>query len=132
MAMSNVMDKESAELELQRFEEYFDIEETPESDGSRRMMIRAIQAGRVELDEDAEQFRYTLRKPVTQEGDAPIQALTIREPNGGEMRKANTTTSEFGQTIDLIAAMNGYPSALIDRVGMKDLGVLGQLLSFFV
>lgn len=100
-------------------------------EAQRSQMQRAIQKGRLDFDEDAEQFTVYLRKPVAMDNGETLDRLELTEPTAGQMRQAARANDDFEQTLRLISLMTGQPVSVIERMGARDLTVAGGVLSFF-
>lgn len=93
-------------------------------------VLRAVQAGRVDLDGDS--FAYTLAAPIKLENGQTLTAVTVSEPTGAQLRDATRgKVSEMETTLRTLADITAQPLGVVERFKMRDLNVLGELLSFF-
>lgn len=121
------MSADAAQQELSRIEEDLDAQLPDES---RRVVLRALASGRLEWDASEQEFSVELRKPI-EAGTTTVSQMTIREPSGGEISKANRVNEPFEQTMKLISYVTGHPVGYIERLGSRDLTLLGVLMGFF-
>jgi hypothetical protein len=93
-------------------------------------VLRAVQAGRVDLDGDS--FAYTLAAAIKLENGQTLTAVTVSEPTGAQLRDATRgKVSEMETTLRTLADITAQPLGVVERFKMRDLNVLGELLSFF-
>jgi len=122
------MSHEAASAELERIES--DLESQIPAD-SRETVIRALRSGRLEWDSAEQQFLYRLKRAVELDNGDRIEVLELTEPTTLQLKKAQQMKNEFEMTARLISYMAGQPAGYIDRLGMRDLQVLGVIVGFF-
>lgn len=92
--------------------------------------LRAIMAGR--LDFDGSRFRYSLAAPVTLDSGERFDSLELAEPTGAILRDASRgKRDQMETTFHTLSLMTGKPVGLIERLKMRDLNALGEMLAFF-
>lgn len=121
------MSPDAAQDELSRIEDSLDV---AIPDEARQAVLRALSSGRLSWDEAEQEFTLTLRKPIDA-GSVTVTDIVVREPNAGEMTKANRVQDAFDQTIKLLSYVTGQPMGYIERIGSRDLVLLGTLIGFF-
>lgn len=131
------MSEDAAVEEIQQWCEtlgdYRDEEEIKNSS-----IILAVREGRVEFNDTAEEFTYTLRKPVTfANGDTMSQVMVV-EPEGAyrfkkqkvRVQKDQNAELEIGDE-DFIQAATGEDVSKLSRMKSRDLNCVFQLADFF-
>ena len=127
-----VLGREVAEKEFDEIAEYWDwIGDTPESDLVRERLVRVLMAGSLVFNKDEETFTYTFRKPIMCENDKTISEITLRELTAGDTRFDASKMTDTDATIRMISASSGLPVGVVDRLGIRDIGIIGALIGFF-
>lgn len=130
-----VISDEVAILEFNKILDFWEIEidNSEESRGNKEKVINAIKRGRLTFDEEKEVFKYKLRKPVEQENKDFLNELVLREPIARELTSSSEKNQDnvFKMTVKLISNSSGIPIGIVERIGMKDLTVIGSLMAFF-
>ena len=99
---------------------------------SENAVIRGFMAGLVEFNETNEKFTVYLRKPITLENGEVIDKLSIQEPTADQVRMAGRTQDPFGQAVDILGYVSGWPVGILNRLKMRDISLAGSVLAFFV
>ena len=60
-----------------------------------------------------------------------ITELTLRRPKAKDLRIMDKPMGEVAKTIELIAALSGHPTKVIDEVDGEDLEALGKVIEGF-
>lgn len=126
--MSVNISKEAAAEQVTYIEELFDSQLDVES---KRKIERAIESGRLEFDDESEAFTIRLVKPVTLQNGETVTHLKIEEPTTEQMTKATRVKGEVEQASKIIAAVSGQPTAVIERLKMRDFAIASMVLGFF-
>jgi len=127
--MSEVIAREVAEAEVERWCGRFDVTLDP---ASRETIVRAYCSGRLALDENKDEFSYRLRKPVVLENGQTVEILSVHEPTTGQVRDADKAGGgDFAVSLRLLSYVTGQPLGVLDRLGNKDSRALGLLFLFF-
>jgi hypothetical protein len=130
----DVIEKEAAEAELARIVDFFEVD--PEGDtwaDSRARMLAAIQKGRIVLDEDQGSVVMSLIAPLELESGKHIKELSFHEPTAGELKVLDKYREHerMAKTIHLASAMTKQAIGVIERIGARDLQVLGAVAELF-
>ena len=126
--MKEVIAREPAEAEVESWEEHFDVVLSPESN---EKLTWTVMRGRLSLDEGTSTFTVKLRSPIQLENGETVNELLIREPITKEVRSVDKNAGDVAQVIRILSAVTGQPLGAIDRLGLKDLTVCGELFNFF-
>lgn len=93
-------------------------------------VIRAIMSGRLDRKDDA--FDYRLASPLRLDNGESVTSITITEPDARILRDASKGNRDnIDTTLRMLAALSSQPLAVIERVKMRDITALGELLDFF-
>lgn len=138
--MKEIMDLETAQLELMGISEFFETE--IEGDDT---ILPIVMTGRLYLDENQKRVIFKLRKPIELQNDSTLVELKFKNPTGEEQARINkgikaTVVEGGGTTIDMgemytkvlkaSSIMSGQPIGVINRIGRGDLSDLLSILSF--
>lgn len=101
-------------------------------------LIKAVMEGRVDFDEEAEQFRLTLRKPIALENKDSIGVLTLTDPGSAyalDKQKVISKGKGVEMDIDTVSAKmvsaTDQPLGVLRRLSMHDYNTLDEMLGFF-
>lgn len=133
--MKDVLDQETASLELDGIEKAFDITITEEQ---RADLMPAVMQGRLYLADD--KIAYTLARPTDK-----LAEMKFAEPTGGQAEKAGRGIKaiqrdgiieiDVGEaskmTTNLASAMSGVPITSILEMKNRDKKVVDIIVSFF-
>ena len=123
-----VIAEEAAEEEVQgwcdNFEVTLDI-------GSRERIVRAVMAGRITFDGQAETFDIQLRKPIDLDNGESVTSIKLKEPDTRNLRDANKAKDDFEMTLRLLSCVSGHPLGVMERIKQKDLILAGEMFNFF-
>jgi len=120
-----VIAREVAESMVALWAARLDVDEPPSAH-----VLRAIMSGRLDYSDAG--FRLRLSAPVELDSGAKLDEVTIREPSGRELRETSRSNrDEMDTTLRLLAELSGQPLGVVERIKMRDLTVLGELLGFF-
>lgn len=134
--MSDVMDRETAELEALNIGEFFEND-------FNDSILPAVMAGRLYLDPNQKRVIYKLHKPIELQNDKVVSELKFSNPSAEETVRINKgvqaevkadggTAIDMGmmyqRTIKAAQILSGEPLGVINRMGRKD---LSELLGFF-
>lgn len=123
-----VIAEEAAEEEVQgwcdNFEVTLDI-------GSRERIVRAVMAGRITFDGQAETFDIQLRKPIDLDNGESVTSIKLKEPDTRNLRDANKAKDDFEMTLRLLSYVSGHPLGVMERIKQKDLILAGEMFNFF-
>ena len=121
--------REVAEVEVANWEDRFDTVLSPESS---EKLIRVVMRGRIVFDEQTESFTLKLRTPIQLDNGETVSELTLREPKARQARDAGKPgTGDVEAVLRMLSAVSGQGLGVIERLGMKDLTVCGELFNFF-
>lgn len=130
----DVIDKETAELELERIIEFFEVDpEGGDWADSRAKLLGAIQKGRIILDEAKGQIVLTLAAPIDLQNGDSVKELSFSEPTAGALKVLDKYKADdkMAKTIHLVSKMTGKELGVIERMGARDLGVVGSIAALF-
>ncbi len=122
-----VIAREAAEEEVQGWCDRFDTALSPESS---EKLIRIVMRGRITLDEKTESFTLKLRSPIQLDNGETVNELTLREPRARQARDVGKG-GDVEMVLKVLSSVSGQPLGVIDRLGMKDLVIAGELFNFF-
>lgn len=95
------------------------------------VVLRALRAGRLEWDAADQTFMLSLLNPIKLDNGQTITELTVTEPTAAQMKKAQSIADQFEQSLKLVASCTDQPIGYIERLKVRDLNLLGGLVSFF-
>lgn len=134
-----VIDKEPAMAIIRTWCDYF-MEPLDDETIENSSTLKAVMAGRVELNEDDETFKLTLRKAVKLENGESITTVTVKDPGSAHVYnrqkmhvkgKSQTAEMEVGDRAMIHTAATGQPLGVLQRMSNHDNVVLDELLGFF-
>ena len=125
---NEVVAPQAAEEILGRWQEVLDVELDADTQG---VLVKAIRSGRLDFNEDTEEFTIILRKPIELQNGDTIEKLTLSEPSGEQIGAASKSADTFQQTLKIIASLSGQPLGVVNRLKMRDLNLAGSVISFF-
>lgn len=99
--------------------------------GSKKKIISAIMQGRIEYEDMA--FKLNLLAPIA--GASEIRVITIREPDGNELRSmasVKKTGDDFGKAMAVLGAVTGHGLPVVCKMGSRDAMVAVAVLSLFL
>jgi hypothetical protein len=138
--MKDVMDRETAQIELIGIGEFFEIDFT-----DNESILPVVMSGRLYLDEDQKRIIYKLRKPIDLNNNGTLSEFKFKNPTGEEQARINkgikaTVSDGGGTTIDMgemytktmkaVSILSGQAIGVVGRIGRGDLSDLLNLLSF--
>ena len=132
--MENIIVKDVAELELQRIVDFWEVDPDGESwEDSKRRLLTAIGKGRIVLDDDNGVLVMTLVSPIELQTGEVISKLEFREPTASDLKVFDKykETEKMAKTIHLASKMTGQTTAVIDRMGSRDVSTMGAVASLF-
>lgn len=131
----NKIAREVAEKELERFLAAMDIEDHVDEEGldkeevrairkMKRIVIRALEKGRLVIDDDglAVYTTVSLKEPVT---------LTFRRPNGAAFLSGGDEETAVASGFRVLAEMTGVSVKTFATMGYNDLEVLQSIAKLF-
>jgi len=125
MNANEVMAEEVAREEIARWQDQF----STELEEISPKLLRAVKQGRINLEGSV--FKVKLLAPLQLENGQVIGSLEIREPTAAIVRQSGKGGSEADLTMRVLSAVTGQPLGVLDRLGSRDLAVIGELMSFF-
>jgi hypothetical protein len=130
------IEREAAEQELQRILDFFEYQIDPDNTDRAQTLERlvtAIERGRIILDEESGSITMSLVRPIQMENGQVLAELTFREPTANDLRVLDKykETEAMARTIHLTSKMSGQPIGVIERLGARDLSVLGAVTAVF-
>jgi hypothetical protein len=130
----NLIDKEVAEEELAKIINFFEVDPEEESWAEERpKLLKAIQKGRVTLDEQNGRIVLTLASPIELQNGPGVTELYFSEPTAGSLKVLDKykETEKMAKTIHLVSKISGKEMGVIERLGSRDLGVVSAIASLF-
>ena len=125
--MKQVIATEVAEATLTEWEEIFDVRVDP---AMRKKLLRSIEAGELEFDEETAIFTLQLKVPVEQANGKTIDLLTISEPTTEDLLISDKL-GPMELAARLLSKLSGQPLGVINKVRARDLTAASAVLSFF-
>ena len=122
-----VMSEDVALSEIKGWAEALGNEEFEPS----RKLLFGVMRGRISFDEATKSFTVKLLSPIEMQNGKTLDTLAIKEPKAEMLREAAKSKGEIETTLRMIAAIAGQPAGIVDRIGMRDLTILGEVLGFF-
>lgn len=129
-----VIEKKQAEKEFDSLCDYWEIDidnNDDETSINKEKIVNCIMRGRLTFDEKSETFKYKLRKPVAKENGELIEGIVLKEPSSQALISSKKDTNEMQLTMKMLSNSSGLPIGVIERIGMKDITVLGCIMVFF-
>ena len=126
--MDHVVSAEDAEIKLTEIEDYF---ETKLDEENRSRILKAIIAGRLSFDEDAEIFNIILKSPIKLDNGDVISSLKLEQATVAQIERASRKGGDFEQMISIVSSISGQPISVIDRIKQRDILIIAAVLSFF-
>lgn len=126
-----IMTADVAEQAIRGWAEYFENDEMH----ADPKLIKAVQKGRLEFDEESEKFKLKLRKAYALENGETLNRLTFSEPDGRMVRTSakgsNMEKDQAEVSFKMVAAITGLPLGVLDRLSKRDLEDTMLVASFF-
>jgi hypothetical protein len=80
----------------------------------------------------AEETTITLTRPLKDDKGNEINTLTLREPNLGDLMKADKFTGNVGKVAAIIASQTGIPIPVLEAMGGRDFRVCDKVIDGFL
>lgn len=122
------MADDAATAELDRIAADLEIVVDPET---TEIVLRALKSGRLEWDAEEQQFAVELKNPIELDNGKTINMLMVTEPTAAQIKKAQSISDQFEQSLKLVASCTDQPIGYIERLKVRDLNLLGALVGFF-
>lgn len=125
-----LISKELAEKEVKNIADFFEIE-LPQEDWEK--LVSAAEKGRLQIDTANGIIKMTLIKPIIVDGGESVKQLDFSEPTAGAMRLLDKhgDKDKMTKAIHLTSLMTGQPVGVIDKMGSRDLNLLGAIIGIF-
>lgn len=125
MKNKNIVARDVAQAEFERFLEFYDLE-VPDDEAARELVLKHIMLGAIEIDDTATLTFNTRREPS--------KSITFREPTGAvlmamDKRKSN---EDIAKTYVAMAEMTSEPAKVFSEMKISDLKVCLAVFTLFL
>lgn len=77
-------------------------------------------------------FEVTFQMKGGAEKKELIETLTLRRPNGGDIREMQKFTDQFKQATIAFSRLCGQPEAVFDKLDIDDVGLVSEVIESFL
>lgn len=120
--------REVAEAEVSRWVQCM---EASLAVADREKVVLAVMAGRVSLNAETETFTLHLRKPLRLENGSSLAELMIQPPTFRQSLDAARGKTEAETALNMVGAVTGQATGVIERLPQKEINLAGVLIGFF-
>lgn len=137
MKRENKITKEAAMEIIKDWCDFFN-EPIDEQTIENSSMLKAVMEGRLDLNEDTEEFTVELRKPLTLENGQSVSSISVKDPGASYlldkqkvMKKGNALEMELDAVASQMTLATDLPLGVLRRMSTHDTNTVNEVLGFF-
>lgn len=137
MKRENKISKDAAMAIIKDWCDFFN-EPIDEQTIENSSMLKAVMEGRLDLDENTEEFLVELRKPLTLENGQILSNVTVKDPGASYlldkqkvMKKGNALEMELDAVASQMTLATDLALGVLRRMSTHDTNTVNEVLGFF-